>query len=137
MGLVNANAVVDVKMGTLVTVDTYLAEAGALTVEALEAYGASVGKTVYMDITADAANLYAENTFAGSVIGVKAYDRNYVAASYVTLTFSNGTTVTLYSAATTASVVELAKAIVEADYAGYTTDAEKTALDFLAAYTAA
>ncbi len=127
-----------VEMGTLVTVDTYLAGAGEFTADALKAYGESISKNIYMNITADAANLYAENTFAGSVIGVKDFTRNYVARAYVTLTFSDASTVTIYSDATEAiSVKALAQAIVDAEYAGYTTDAEKAALDYLAAYTAA
>ncbi|MBO5415810.1 MAG: hypothetical protein J6A83_04195 [Clostridia bacterium] len=142
MANINPEAIVDVKMGTLITLKEYadaLTEAEKeLTAENLAAYGEEQGKKVYMDVTADAANLYAENTFAGSVVGVKAYDRSYVARAYITLTFGDATTVTLYTDASAAtSVAELAKAIVDGGYAGYDDATQQAALDYLATFVAA
>ena len=134
--LLVSDSVTDVKIGTLVTIDTYLAGADAFTAEALAAYGETLGKNIYMDIVADVMTL-TDATFAGSVIGVKDFERGYVAKAYVTITFADESTVTIYTNTIEAvSVKSLAENIVEANYAGYTADAEKAALDYLATYTA-
>ena len=131
----SAAGIVSVKIGTLVTTDAYRAEVDEFTAAKLATYGETVNKTVYMDIVADATDLYADNTFAGSVIGVKAYDRVYVAVGYVTVTYADSTSATLYTGETTASVLGFANAIVEAEtpnYDGYSA-AEVEALKYLAA----
>ncbi|MBQ7383699.1 MAG: hypothetical protein IJV72_02795 [Clostridia bacterium] len=128
--------ITDFKVGTLVTTEAYRAEVDEFTAAKLAAYGESVGKTVYMDIAADATDLYTIQSFAGSIIGVKDYTRSYVAIGYVTVTYADGSSATLYTAEQTASVVGFANAIVEAetpDYTGYT-EAEVEALKYLASF---
>ncbi len=131
--LVNNGAIVDLKMGTVVTTEGHAAEVGEITKEALSAYGESVGKNVYIDIVADAGALYAENTFAGSIIGVKSYTIDYVAAGYIEVTFADGTKAAAYSDTAAASVSKLAYAITKnsTEYAKYSAT-EKEALDYLA-----
>ncbi len=129
--LASEGAITKLEMGTLVTVKAFRDQVDAFTAEKLEALE---GNT-YMNIVANAEKLYAENTFAGSVIGVKDLTRDYIAVGYVTVTFADGTTATVYTAEQTASVVGFANAIVEAEtpnYDGYTAD-EVEALKYIAA----
>lgn len=131
-----ANGVItEFKMGTLITVKGYRDAVDEFTAEKLAAYGESVGKNVYMDVVADASELYSLTSFAGSVIGVKDLTREYVAVGYITVTYADGTSNTFYSGEQTASVVGFANAIVEADepnFDGYT-EAEVEALKYIAA----
>ncbi len=136
MELADGGVISEIKVGTLVTTEAYRAEVDEFTAAKLDASASAVaGKTVYMDIVADAKDLYTIQSFAGSVIGVKDYTRTYVAVGYVTVTYADGSSTTFYTAEQTASVVGFANAIVEAetpDYTGYT-EAEVEALKYLAA----
>ncbi|MBO5415028.1 MAG: MBL fold metallo-hydrolase [Clostridia bacterium] len=131
--LVNKNIIVDWKMGTVVTTKSHASKVSELTKEALSEYGASVGKKVYMDIVADAGALYAANTFAGSILGVKSYGVEYLGMGYITIMFSDGTTTTVYSDPNEATVAGLAEDIVNdtTAFSKYTAK-EKTALTYLA-----
>lgn len=131
--LVEDSLIVDLKMGTVVTTEGHASKVSELTKEALKAYGESVGKNVYMDITADVGALYAANTFAGSILGVKSYGIAYVGVGYVTVTFADGTTTTVYSNSAETSVALLAEDIVGRtnDFSKYTAK-EQEALTYLA-----
>ena len=129
--LTDKGAVIKVDMGTLITVKAFRDQVDEFTAEKLEALE---GNT-YMNVVADGNALYTETSFAGSVIGVKDLTRDYIAVGYVTVTFADNTSITVYTAEQTASVVGFANAIVEADepnFDGYT-EAEVEALRYIAA----
>lgn len=158
MMLFNREIAVELEMGTLITVDSHRSNLdGDMTFDTLDAYQAAKraetgndNYTVYLNVTGDTTSLYGDNTFAGSVIGVQSFTKNYVAVGYVKVIFSETEAVTIYTTAdSSTSVVTLAQEIVgdmnedefraaDVEFEGdLLTENEKTVVWYLANYTEA
>ena len=158
MMLFNREIAVELEMGTLITVDSHRSNLdGDMTFDTLDAYQAAKraetgndNYTVYLNVTGDTTSLYGDNTFAGSVIGVQSFTKNYVAVGYVKVIFSETEAVTIYTTAdSSTSVVTLAQEIIgdmnedefraaDVEFEGdLLTENEKTVVWYLANYTEA